>query len=55
MGTRKAVRGNSGLIVKSGIRAGSGKLSTNHSRSGLRVKSGVRGGKLATNHNRVSL
>jgi hypothetical protein len=53
MVTRKTA--TAGLVVKSGIRAG--KIATNHSRTGLRVKSGVRAGagKLATNHSRVAL
>jgi len=33
--TKKAAKSNGGLVVKSGIRAGSGKLTTNHTRVAL--------------------
>jgi len=34
-GTKKAVNSKGGLAVKSGIRAGSGKLTTNHNRTSI--------------------
>lgn len=36
MGTKKMATGKGGLVVRSGIRAGAGKLATNHSRVCLR-------------------
>jgi hypothetical protein len=44
------------LKVKTSLKAGGiGKLATNHASAGLKVRAGLKAGRILRNHNRVAL